>query len=109
LSVGGGVRWWGPANTGNGGILLPGIANPVVNPAILYRNAPSQTFVDVMAGYRRAFELRGKKLEWKLQLNIRNLLDSDDLEAARSDYAGRPFEFLRVAPRQTSLTAGLSF
>ncbi len=109
LNVGGGVRWWGPANTGNGGIFLPGIAAPVVDPSILYRNARSQLFVDVMAAYRRPFVVGSTKLAWRIQLNVRNLFDEDELEAARSDYAGRPFEFLRVAPRQTSLTIGLSF
>jgi outer membrane receptor protein involved in Fe transport len=89
--------------------MLPGIANPVVNPAILYRNARSQTFVDLMAAYRRPFEVRGKRLAWRVQVNVRNLFDEDDLEAARSDYAGRPFEFLRVAPRQISLTTALQF
>lgn len=109
LSLGGGVRWWGPANTGNGGILLPGIATPVVDPRILYRNAPGQTFVDLVAAYRRPFTVGRTKLAWRVQVNIRNVFDEDELEAARSDYAGRAFEFLRVAPRQLSLTSGLSF
>lgn len=109
LSVGGGVRWWGPANTGNGGVFLPGIADPVVNPSILYRNARSQTFVDVVAAYRRPLAVRGTKLQWRIQLNVRNLFDEDELEAARSDFSGRPFEFLRVAPRQVSVTTGVMF
>ncbi len=109
FSLGGGVRWWGPANTGNGGAYLPGIADPVVDPHILYRNAPSQTFVDVVAAYRRPFVVGRTKLVWRLQLNIRNLFDEDELEAARSDYSGRAYEFLRVVPRQVSVTAGLAF
>lgn len=109
LNIGGGVRWWGPSNTGNGGILLPGIESPVVYPPILYRNARSQVFVDALVAYRRPFTVGGHKYGLRLQLNVRNLFDEDDLEVARSDYSGRPFEYLRVAPRQTSLTVGVSF
>jgi iron complex outermembrane recepter protein len=109
LSLGGGARWWGPANTGNGSIMVPGIADPVVNPRILHRDARSQVFVDTVIAYRRPFVFRGSRLGTRLQLNVRNLLDENDLEVARSNYAGQPFEFLRVAPRQISLTAGLTY
>jgi hypothetical protein len=57
----------------------------------------------------RSFVVGRTKLGWQLQLNLRNLFDEDELEVARSDYSGRPFEFLRVAPRQISVTSGVSF
>ena len=69
----------------------------------------SQTFVDLVDAYRRPFVFGGTKLAWRLQLDVRNLFNSDELEVARSDYAGRPYEFLRVTPRQLSLTTALSF
>lgn len=109
LSVGGGVRWWGPGNTGNGGQLVPGLTTPVVDTKVLHRDARSQTFVDLVVAYRRPFMVGNRKFGWRVQLNIRNLFDYDDLEVARSDYAGRAYEFLRVSPRQVSITTALTF
>ncbi len=109
LSLGGGVRWWGPGNTGNGGMTVPGIAAPVTDARILYRNAVSQTFVDVVAAYRHPIKVGDVKLGWRVQLNVRNLFDYDTLEVARSDFSGRPYEFLRVSPRQIGLTSTVSF
>jgi hypothetical protein len=109
LSVGGGVRWWGRGNTGNGGQLVPGIAAPIVDTRVLHRDAKAQTFVDAVVAYRRPFMAGNRKLGWRVQLNVRNLFDYDELEVARSDYAGQPYEFLRVAPRQVSVTTTLSF
>jgi outer membrane receptor protein involved in Fe transport len=65
--------------------------------------------VDVVAAYRRPFAIGNHKLGWRVQLNVRNVFDYDDLEVARSDYSGRPFEFLRVSPRQVSVTTALTF
>jgi hypothetical protein len=109
LSLGGGVRWWGPGNTGNGGQLVPGLATPVVDTKVLHRDARSQTFVDLVAAYRRPFTIGNHKLGWRVQLNVRNVFNYDELEVARSDYSGRPYEFLRVSPRQVSITTAVTF
>jgi len=103
------VRWWGPGNTGNGGQLVPGLTTPIVDTKVLHRDARSQTFVDLVAAYRRPFTWGNRKLGWRVQLNVRNVFDYDELEVARSDYAGTPYEFLRVSPRQVSVTTTLTF
>lgn len=109
LSLGGGVRWWGPGNTGNGGQLVPGLTTPIVDTKVLHRDARSQTFVDLVAAYRRPFTWGNRKLGWRVQVNVRNVFDYDELEVARSDYAGAAYEFLRVSPRQVSVTTTLTF
>lgn len=109
LSIGGGVRWWGPGNTGNGGQLVPGLTTPIVDTKVLHRDARSQTFVDLVAAYRRPLKLGSHKLGWRVQVNVRNVFNYDELEVARSDYEGRPYEFLRVSPRQVSITTTVTF
>lgn len=47
----------------------------------------------------------GRPLGWRLQLNIRNLLDRDDIEPLRSNFVtGAGLHWGRVEPRQVVVT-----
>ncbi len=64
---------------------------------------------DLKIGYRQ--KIYNDKLDWKVQLNIRNLFDEDDTKAAlvdtREEYF--PVIFVQEMPRQLILTNTISF
>lgn len=109
FNLGGGVRWWGPAMTGHGGQVVPGIATLVEDASILYKNADAQTFVDLLVGYRYPFKMGGRNRMLNLQVNVRNLFDEDDISPNRTNFAGVDYEYVRVESRQVSLQATLTF
>lgn len=109
LNLGGGIRWWGDGMTGHGALVVPGLATPVDDVSILYKNAKAQTFVDLLVGYRRKLSLFSHNTLLTLQVNIRNLLDEDDLEVTRTNRSDVDYEYVRVSPRRFVFSAGLDF
>ena len=57
----------------------------------------------------RTIALGGHKLGWRVQLNVRNLLNDHDLEPIRSNLAGGVLDWGRVEPRQIILNTTLAF
>ncbi len=51
----------------------------------------------------------GRTLGWRVQLNVRNLLDDDDIEPLRASLAGGGLDWGRVEPRQIVLSTTLAF
>jgi hypothetical protein len=109
LNVGGGIRWSGPGFTGQGGMIIPGIAAPVDDVSVRYLHAEAQTFVDLLVGYRRRINVFNHSTNLSFQLNVRNVLDEDDLEVTRTLRSGVDFEYARVDPRQFLFSASLEF
>jgi hypothetical protein len=109
FSFGGGVRWVARGFSGNGGMIIPGVAGPIADPSVAHYGSKAQTFVDVVSSYRRPFMLGGRKLVWGVQCNVRNLFDLDELEVGATGFDGLPMTFVRVSPRQAILSTSLSF
>ena len=88
--IGGSLRWQDKSSIGYPIILInnaEGSTTPVrdiSNPIF----GPTNTQVDSWIRYRT--KIWDEKINWTLQLNIRNLLDKDDLIPARLNYAGLP-------------------
>lgn len=111
FNAGGGVRWQqAPVSTGYFQRVFPNgeTGDDVTRPI----GGNSLTFVDLLMGYGGRTRLfGGQPIGWRLQLNVRNLLDRDDLEILRSTYmdGGRGLHYGRVEPRQISLTSTFTF
>ena len=76
LTVGGALRWQSSIATGyetevtSDGIVTPIISNPFMGPEELNG--------DVWISYKRKIEFFNTPLDWKIQLNVRNAIGSDD-------------------------------
>lgn len=110
LNVGGGVRWFDkPVTTGYYQRVFPDgqrgddVTRPIPGKA--------QTFVDLLIGYGGRAKLLGPKpIGWRVQLNVRNLLDRDDIEPIRSNnVTGGGLHWGRVEPRQIIGTTTFTF
>jgi len=95
FSVGGGVRYQSEVTIG-----YPPV--PGANPQELSFDlsspymGPAETNFDLWASYRRKL---GPKLEWQIQLNLRNAFQSDDLIPITTQPDGTPAAY-RIAPPQ---------
>lgn len=107
--VGGGVRWEDKAAIGYFGqasdpanpdtINVPDVNRPIYG--------DENWYFDFWAGHRMSiFDGRADLL---LQLNVRNIFESGDLQAIGVNYDGTPHTFRIVDPRQFYLTATLNF
>ena len=82
-NVGGALRWQDDVGIGRElttntlGAPIPDIANPIFG--------PTETTVDAWVGFGRPITLGGQDIDWRVQLNVRNLLDEDDLIPVRAD------------------------
>ncbi|MDE0770528.1 MAG: TonB-dependent receptor, partial [Opitutaceae bacterium] len=85
-NVGGALRWQDkvgigrPLTTDALGGPIPDISSPFFG--------PTQTKVDAWVGFQRPITLGGQDLNWRVQLNVRNLLDENDLIPVRADPDG---------------------
>ncbi|MDO8540269.1 MAG: hypothetical protein Q7S40_07485 [Opitutaceae bacterium] len=110
LNVGGGVRWFDkPVTTGYYQRVFPNgsMGDDVTRPI----PGEAQTFVDLLMGYGgRTKFLGGRAIGWRVQLNVRNLLDNDDIEPIRSNnVTGAGLHWGRVEPRQIIMTTTFMF
>jgi iron complex outermembrane recepter protein len=110
LNVGGGVRWLSaPVTTGYYQRLFPNgtMGDDVTRPI----GGKSQTAVDLLMGYGgRTKFFGGRGIGWRVQLNVRNLLDEHDIEPIRSNrVTGAGLEYGRVEPRQIIGTTTFTF
>ena len=105
VNVGGAVRWQGrnaignPLTTNEDGETIVDVNNPYYG--------PEQVNFDAWIGYRRT--LMDGKLDWKIQLNVRNLFSDDDPVPVTKDAFGRSSQYI-VPPLTTwFITNTLSF
>jgi hypothetical protein len=108
LNVGGGVRWLDRAMIGFVQRPFPNgtTGDDVTKPIFGY----DQPAVDVLLGYGgRTALFGGRRIGWRVQLNVRNLLDEHDIEPLRSSVTGGVLDWGRVEPRQAVLTTTFTF
>jgi hypothetical protein len=108
LNVGGGVRWLDRPNIGFVQREYPGgsTGDDVTKPIFGH----SQTAVDLLLGYGgRTKFFGGRPLGWRVQLNVRNLLDYDEIEPLRASFQGGVLDWGRVDPMQMVLSTSLTF
>ncbi len=105
FNVGGGVRWQDSVVIGYRPILgdVPGtVSFDIENPYY----GPTETNIDLWAGYQ--LELNDN-ITWKIQLNVRNAFDGEDLIPITTQPDGTPAGY-RIAPAQVwSLRNTFSF
>lgn len=107
FSLGGGARWLSKALIGFHQTTLPNgtieddVTRPIYNDPLF--------FLDALAAYDRPLTLVGQRVRLRLQLNVRNLLDHDDLEPIRSARDATILDFARNPGRQFVLTTRFSF
>jgi hypothetical protein len=108
LNLGGGLRWTDRSMIGfvqrpyPDGTTGDDVTKPLFGKA--------QTFVDLLAGYGGKTKFfGGRQIGWRLQLNIRNLLEDNKIEPVRSDRDSNVLEWGRIEPRQIVLNASFTF
>ncbi len=67
----------------------------------------ADTTVDLHLIYRR--KIMDDKINWRIQLNVRNLFDDDDILPTRKDLAGNVVRYRFKDPRQVILTSTFEF
>ncbi|MDQ8201082.1 hypothetical protein QEH56_23150 [Pelagicoccus enzymogenes] len=108
LGIGGSVRWEDQAAIGYYGYAAGD------DPNVLNAPDPSRPFydsgntnVDLWASY--SIPIANEKVDWKIQLNIRNVQDSGELRPVSVDYAGNINAYRIIDPRQIFLTNTFTF
>jgi iron complex outermembrane receptor protein len=108
LNFGGGVRWLDRTMIGLQQRAFPGgttgddVTKPIFGPALFA--------VDVLLGYSgKTTQIAGRKFGWRVQLNVRNLLNNDDLEPIRANLGGGVLDWARTPPRLISLSSTFTF
>ncbi len=105
LGLGGAVRWQDQAATGYPlvlnaeGIPLPDLSNPFWG--------PSQMNGDIWVSYGK--KIFNDKVDWKVQLNIRNAFGDDDVIPVITNPDGQLAVFRNSLPTETFLTNTFSF
>ena len=97
-NVGGALRWQDDVGIGRPLNALPegGFAPDLDNPFF----GPTETTVDAWVGFQTPIKLGGQDLDWRVQLNVRNLLDDKDLIPVRADPDGG-ISVVRIPVEQT--------
>ncbi len=105
INVGGAYRWQDKAAIGYefkeaaDGTLIPDINAPFFG--------PTEDNIDVWVGYTRP--IMDEKVNWKIQLNIRNLLDDDDLIPVAANPNGAVYAARIVNPLTWELRSSFTF
>jgi iron complex outermembrane recepter protein len=108
LNFGGGVRWTDSAMIGFEQRPFPtgGNGDDVTKPIF----GDAQTFVDLLAGYgSRAKIFGGHPINWRVQVNVRNLLEPKKYEPVRSSWTGSVLEWARVEPRSVTMNVTFTY
>lgn len=109
FGIGGSIRWEDEAAIG-----YYGRAADPDNPDRLNAADPNRPYyddgnvnVDLWASYR--IPIANDKVDWKIQLNVRNVQDSGELRPVSVDYAGNINAYRIIDPRQIFLTNTFTF
>ncbi|MEO6243841.1 MAG: hypothetical protein ABIQ12_00280, partial [Opitutaceae bacterium] len=108
LNFGGGVRWLSHTMIGLKQTIYPdGTRGDDVTQPIF---GPARIAVDALVGYSaKSMWVAGHKVGWKVQLNVRNLLDEHPLEELRANLGGGVLDWGRTEPRQMVLSTTFAF
>lgn len=111
LSIGGAVRWRDKAAIGNYGmtnpvnpqslLLVPDPGRPIYGPDLLD--------IDAWVSYSWRFRLFGHNLNWRSQINVRNLFDDTSLYPVIAHTDGSILAYDKKAPRVWMITNTLRF
>lgn len=108
VSVGGGGRWRSAATVGYRLKTTAG-GQPVLDLTSPFRG-PTELYVDGFASYSfRPWTVGSLTSKWRLQLNVRNLLDEHDLLPTQVRVDGRPKVYTYQSPRQFILSVDSEF
>jgi hypothetical protein len=105
FGVGGAYRWQDrmvldyPQVQGDDGILRPDLASPFMG--------PSDSAVDAWVSYRR--KIYHNRVDWKIQLNVRNVFADNELIPVRLNNDGSYASFRASAPRSWFVTSSFEF
>lgn len=105
VGVGGGLRWQDkiatgyPLNINSDGVQVPDLTNPFFG--------SDQINGDLWVNYSRP--LMDEKVDWKVQLNVRNLIGDDDMIAVVTNPDGRVAITRNPNPKEIFLTNTFSF
>jgi outer membrane receptor protein involved in Fe transport len=100
VSIGGGARWRGKQVVGYTS------ADPEVRELI---KGDSYIFYDLNVSYKRKLDWFGRNLDWKLQLNIKNLDDEDEILVSETFDDGSLRLYTFQTPRQVILSSTFEF
>ncbi len=75
VTVGGALRWQSAIATGYETEVDDGVVTPIVSRPFL---GPEELNGDAWVSYERQLSLRDRPIDWKIQLNVRNLIGGDD-------------------------------
>lgn len=110
VSTGGAVRWRSADTIGYhgmdnprqpGGPQVADISRPI--------HGDESLDIDAWIGYGRKFDVAGHKLDWSVQLNVRNLFNGDDFVPLAVHFDGTPTAYARHDPRTVILTNTFKF
>ncbi|MBK1875221.1 TonB-dependent receptor plug domain-containing protein [Pelagicoccus mobilis] len=65
--------------------------------------------IDAWMNYRKKFSFAGRDMDWRIQMNIYNLLDDDDPLARSSYYDGSVRQYTLRSPRRIAVTNTFKF
>lgn len=105
VNIGGALRWEDESAIGFG--LTEEAPDEFVIDADKAFFGGSDTKVDAWIGYTT--ELMSGKVEWKIQLNVRNLLNDDDLVPIKANPDGSPIAWRIPRPREWSIRSTFAF
>lgn len=106
LNVGGAVRWRDASTIGYGTMPSP-TGSTLLNLDKAYEGE-RETYVDAFVGYRGRIKAFGG-LGYRVQVNIRNLLDEDNPIPVATDVKGNVVRIATVDPRLMVFTFGVDF
>ena len=112
LNLGGGARWTEASMIGFVQKPFPtaGDPNGLVDDVTKPIHGKDQLFVDVLAGYGGRMRIfGGGTIGWRVQLNIRNLLEPEQIEPIRVRNDGAILHWGRVEPRTVILNTSFTF
>lgn len=106
VNVGGAIRWSDDVIIGYPPVPVPNDPSSISFDLSSPYRGPAETNLDLWVGYRRKLS---EKLDWNIQLNVRNLGKGNDLIPITVQPDGTPAGY-RIAPYQTwSVTNTFSF
>jgi len=106
FNIGGALRWRGAPRIGYG--LSTNSSGTTILDLDKVYTGKAETYVDFLAGYRGRMKYFGG-VNYRIQLNIRNILGEDDPVAISALTTGVINQIATVEPRLTAITFGVEF
>lgn len=106
LTVGGALRWQSEIATGYETEVNDGVVTPIVSKPFL---GPDELNGDAWISYERQLGLRDRPIDWKIQLNVRNLIGGDDYIPVVTNPDGTVAVVRNPPTREVFLTNSFSF